>query len=247
MDELNWATFRRTVDLWVTPVDNTKWSQQLPMLLFIVLDDWSLKKLDSLFILIHYYYPNPCVCVCVFHNSQQSAPWWDPETKYCVWHPHPTPTTESWTPAAGRTLGKFHRGARTPSSAVSMWHSVRAAVSACLICYLYNFEPDGGLQRSLFWWFDFSKNSRDSRMWAAGVCGSLTAQREEFVLPWSSRHAFVPGSLTLSHLVHPCAAVKAVSSAHKTCGGVDPSNDAEPCKEQKVVRCSTRKIFVVRT
>lgn len=56
------------------------------------------------------------------------------------------------------------------------------------------------------------------------------------VLPWSSRHAVVPGSLTLSHFVHPGAAVEAVSSAHKTCGGVDPSNDAEPCKEQKVQR-----------
>lgn len=53
------------------------------------------------------------------------------------------------------------------------------------------------------------------------------------VLPWSGRHAFVPRSLTLSHFVHPRAAVEAVSSAHEPRGWFHLSDHIEPWKERK--------------
>lgn len=55
-------------------------------------------------------------------------------------------------------------------------------------------------------------------------------------LPWSGWHAFVPSSLTLTHFVHPCAAVKAISSTHKTCGRVHPNVHIEPCEGVQELR-----------
>lgn len=47
-------------------------------------------------------------------------------------------------------------------------------------------------------------------------------------LPGRGRHALVPGSLTLSHLVHPGAAVEAVSSAHQAGAGFHSGRHREP-------------------
>ncbi len=56
------------------------------------------------------------------------------------------------------------------------------------------------------------------------------------VLPRSRRHAFVPRSLALSHLVHPRATVKAVSSSHKPRGWIHLSSHVEPCKGTEDLR-----------
>ena len=73
-----------------------------------------------------------------------------------------------------------------------------------------------------------------------GLCVCVCVCVCVYVLPWSSRHAFVPRSLTLSHLVHPRAAVKAVSSSHKPCGWIHLSSHVEACDGIEELRNNKR-------